>query len=96
MAKAKKSPATKRHIIQAHKRAKALGRPKRVEPASRRADGSPQLGPGQVYATKTGQVFHPSWCDVVGAKWDQDPKGLLVVAESSVGERRSCKTCAVL
>lgn len=43
---------------------------------------------------RTGTVFHPAWCAVVAAKWDDDPDGLLLIAEETVGGRRECKACA--
>jgi hypothetical protein len=70
-----------------------LGALKPVEPASRRSDGSPKVGPGQVYAVSSGKVYHPAWCNSVGNVWDESPKRLLVVEEAGVGERKACKAC---
>ena len=42
-----------------------------VEPAGWRADGAPELGPGQVFVTKYGRLFHRGWCTTVGHYWDQ-------------------------
>ena len=64
-----------------------------VEPASRRSDGSPRVGPGQVYAVSSGKVYHPAWCNSVGNVWDENPKRLLVVEETGVGGRKACKAC---
>ena len=72
---------------------KALGVIEPVEPARRRVDGSPQAGPGQVYATPSGMVFHPGWCRIIGAKWDTDPDGVLVIAADGAGQRSECKSC---
>lgn len=67
-----------------------------VKPSQVRADGSPILQEGQVYVIRTGAVYHPYWCEVLGAKWDSSPKGLLVTALADVGSRLACKTCAVV
>lgn len=71
----------------------ALGRLTPVEPASRRSDGSPKVGPGQVYAVSSGKVYHPAWCISVANTWDDHPKRLLVVDENAVGDRKACKAC---
>jgi hypothetical protein len=71
----------------------ALGQLTPVEPASRRSDGSPKAGPGQVYAVSSGKVYHPAWCNSVGNVWDENPKRLLVVEETAVGDRKACKAC---
>lgn len=71
----------------------ALGALKPVEAASRRSDGSPKVGPGQVYAVSSGKVYHPAWCNSVGNVWDENPKRLLVVEEAAVGDRKACKAC---
>jgi len=91
-----KRPArkTRRFVAQAYEDAKRLGPLRPVEAAARRSDGSPQAVPGQVYATWTGQVYHPVWCKIVGNLWDQTPSGLLVILESDVGLRRSWVGCA--
>lgn len=78
---------------QAKQESKALGRLTPVEPAQRRTDGSPKVGPGQVYAVSSGKAFHPAWCNSVGNVWDENPKRLLVVAEGAVGDRKACKAC---
>ena len=70
-----------------------MGRLTPVEPASRRNDGSPKVGPGQVYAVSSGKVYHPACCNSVGNVWDENPKRLLVVEESAVGDRKACKAC---
>ncbi|MFF2842417.1 hypothetical protein [Paenarthrobacter sp. NPDC057981] len=77
----------------AKQEAKDLGELRAVEPASRRSDGSPKVGRGQVYAVSTGKVYHPAWCNSVGNVWDENPKRLLVVEETSVGTRKACKAC---
>ncbi|MDO5876305.1 hypothetical protein MG599_13520 [Paenarthrobacter sp. SD-1] len=77
----------------AKQESKELGQLHPVEPASRRSDGSPKIGPGQVYVVSSGKVFHPAWCNSVGNVWDDNPKRLLVVDESGVGSRKACKAC---
>lgn len=77
----------------AKQESKALGTLMDVEPAHRRSDGSPKVGPGQVYAVRSGKVFHPAWCISVANTWDENPKRLLVVEESAVGDRKACKSC---
>jgi hypothetical protein len=72
---------------------KALGIIEPVEPASRRSDGSPKAGPGQVYATPSGMVYHPAWCRIVANQWDNQPLRLKVIRETGVGQRRVCKSC---
>lgn len=84
---------TVRNRKQAHQRAAELGALLTVEPASRRVDGSPRVGPEQVYVTRTGTVFHPAWCSAVADKWDTQPKGLLVIAADTAGKRRQCVLC---
>jgi hypothetical protein len=81
-------------VAKAYDKIKELGPLNPVEPASRHSDGSPEVGPGQVYVTRTGAVFHPAWCIAVGTVWDDKPDGLLVIEESTVGGRRECKSCA--
>jgi hypothetical protein len=70
-----------------------LGELRPVEPAARRSDGSPKVGPGQVYVVSSGKVYHPAWCNSVGNVWDENPKRLLIVEEHAVGERKACKAC---
>jgi hypothetical protein len=82
-----------RSAKQAFDAAQELGPITPVEPAGLGPDGSPRLGRGQVFVMKTGKVFHPAWCSVVGTKWDSDPKGLVVVAEDTVGSRKQCRAC---
>ncbi|MCO4253867.1 hypothetical protein [Pseudarthrobacter cellobiosi] len=77
----------------AKQESKELGELRSVEPASRRSDGSPKVGPGQVYAVSSGKVFHPAWCNSVGNVWNENPKRLLVIEETSVGTRKACKGC---
>lgn len=77
-------------------REEQLGRLKPIRPASKRSDGSPVLGDGQVYVIKTGKVYHPYWCDVVGNKWDNNPKGLLVTLLADVGARQPCHNCTIV
>lgn len=84
---------TWKSVARAYEKAKDLVNLEPVEPAFRRTDGSPQVGPGQVYATRTGEVFHPAWCIAVGTAWDNKPEALLVIAESTVGGRRLCRSC---
>lgn len=81
---------------EARERAAALGPLLPVEPGGRGPDGSPQLGTGQVFATKTGETFHRAWCETVGQVWDQRPKSLFLITEGSVGSRRPCKQCTVV
>jgi hypothetical protein len=85
---------TWKSVVKAHDRVKELGPLLPVEPAFRHGDGSPEVGPGQVYVTRTGEVFHPAWCIAVGAVWDDKPDGLLVISSNTVGGRRECKSCA--
>ncbi|TQS88577.1 hypothetical protein EU811_20710 [Arthrobacter sp. TS-15] len=75
----------------AKQESKELGELRSVEPSARRSDGSPKVGPGQVYVVSSGKVFHPAWCNSVGNVWDENPKRLLVVEENAVGERKACK-----
>jgi len=89
------SKPTKGYAREEYRKAKTLGELVPVEPMSRRSDGSPVAGPGKAYVTKAGQKYHPAWCEVVGNKWDQDPKGLFVIALDTVRGRESCKTCEV-
>lgn len=70
-----------------------LGELRAVEPASRRSDGSPKVGPGQVYAVSSGKVYHPAWCNSGGNVWDENPKRRLVIEETRVGARKACKAC---
>lgn len=84
---------TRRVIASAYEKAKNLGPLVPMEPANRRSDGSPKVGPGQVYVTETGEVFHPAWCSAVGNVWDNNSEKLLVIEESTVGTRRQCATC---
>jgi hypothetical protein len=83
-----------RHAWQAAAKAKQeskeLGKLRAVEPASRRSDGSPKVGPVQVYAISSEKVYHPAWCNSVGNVWDENPKRLLVVEETGVGARKAC------
>lgn len=44
----------------AKQEAEELGELRAVEPASRRSDGSPKVGPGQVHAVSSGKVYHPA------------------------------------
>lgn len=39
----------------------------------------------------SGKVCHPAWCNSVGNVWDENPKRLLVIKETSVGGRKACK-----
>tara|TARA_R100000935_G_C2695949_1_gene108392 strand:+ start:45 stop:275 length:231 start_codon:yes stop_codon:yes gene_type:complete len=49
---------TQRSARAAYRKAADLAPLKPVEPGGRGVDGSPRLGPDQVYATKAGMVFH--------------------------------------
>lgn len=80
---------------QAYQDAEALGQLRTVEPESVRSDGSPRAGRDQAYVTRAGKVFHPAWCQVVAEKWDNDPRGLLVILEAEAGARRRCKACDI-
>ena len=75
----------------AKQESKELGELRAVEPASRRSDGSPRVGPGQVYAVSSGKVYHPAWCNSVGNVWDENPKRLLVVEETVLAAGRPAK-----
>ena len=89
-----KKPSTRaRHARQAHKDAQDLGTIIPVHPTRLRVDQSPRLAAGQVYATHTGKLYHPAWCIVVATKWDNDPDGLVLIAESTVGRRQECTDC---
>lgn len=70
-----------------------LGRITEVEPAGRRADGAPELGPGQVFVTKYGRLFHRGWCTTVGHYWDQHGR-LQVTTDNLVGRRKPCQECS--
>lgn len=80
-------------VSRAHQTAQELGPIVTVQPSAFRSDRSPRLGYGQVYVMRTGTVFHPAWCAIVADKWDNDPKGLLVIAADTVGGRRQCRSC---
>lgn len=54
----------------------------------------PQLGPGQVYAMKSGWVFHTGPCQIVRRTWDFNPEGLLVIDAEGADGRRQCGSCA--
>jgi len=87
------SQRTRKAAARAYRDAEALGPLRPVEPHALGPDASPRTGPGQVYATRTGTVYHPRWCEIVGQKWDSDPQGLLVVMQAEVGKRRRCRQC---
>lgn len=93
---ARRPTKTKRMRRAAVERARIVGVPPEVEPASRRFDGSPVLGRGQAFVTPTGETFHRTWCETIGQLWDQHPDSLRVVAEDTVGPRRPCKNCEVV
>lgn len=79
---------------QAYRAAEELGPIIPVEPAKVHVvGGSPILGSGQVYVMRSATVFHSIWCMVVADTWDNDPPGLLVIAEETIGGRRECKSC---
>lgn len=86
---------TKKSVAQAYKRAVEMGVLVKEEPGMgyHPADNAPLIGPGQVYATRTGVMFHPAWCSQVGELWDSNPRRILVVNEASVGRRRRCGAC---
>lgn len=71
---------------------RGLGALKPVEPAARR-EGVPVLGEDQVYVMKYGSEYHTAWCQVVAAKWDHAPRGLLVTLLVDVGTRTRCQEC---
>ena len=85
--------ATANGVDRAYKAAAELGPIVPVSPTLVRSDGSPRLDSGQVYVMRTGTVFHPAWCAIVGANWDDDPEGLLLIAADTIGGRRECKSC---
>ncbi|MEV4988442.1 hypothetical protein [Pseudarthrobacter sp. LMD1-1-1.1] len=86
---------TKKSVTLAYKRANEMGVLVQEEPGRGHhpADNAPLIGPGQVYATRTGVMFHPAWCSQVGELWDTNPRRILVVNEASVGTRRRCGAC---
>lgn len=90
--KKKKPRTTQQHVGAAYARAKKLGTLTFVT-AETRDDGSPMLDDSQVYVTRTGTVFHTEWCSIVENKWNDDPMGLLVAAETGVGARQRCQFC---
>lgn len=53
----------------------------------------PQLGPGQVFAMKSGWVFHTRACQIVRRTWEFNPSGLLVVDAEGAEGRRECGSC---
>lgn len=53
----------------------------------------PSLEPGQVYFTKTGSVFHTSWCQIVHRTWEYKGKSLLVARPEELSDRRLCASC---
>lgn len=89
-----KHPKTRAgYVRQAFEDAQDLGPIIKVNPSRLRVDRSPRLEPGLVYATYTGTLYHPAWCIVVATKWDNDPDGLVLIAESTVGRRKECAAC---
>lgn len=64
-----------------------------MEPAGRRADSAPDLGPGQVFVSPYGRLFHRGWCDTVGHYWDERGR-LQVTTDDLVGTRKPCPQCA--
>jgi hypothetical protein len=85
---------TRSFVNAAHERAAKLGQLRPVDPVARLVDGAPVLGRDQVYATRTGEVYHSRWCDSIADLWDTRPDALLVVREAEVGQRRGCRVCA--
>lgn len=49
---------------------------KLVKRGERRVNGSPVLLEAQVYVTNAGTRYHPYWCEVIEAKWDNEGKGI--------------------
>lgn len=45
------------------------------------------------YVVSFGKVYHSAWCNSVGNVRDDNPKRLLVVEETGVGDRKACKAC---
>lgn len=84
---------TAKRVSQVAAEVEALGPIVPVAAAETRPDGSPRLGPGQVYAMPFGTVYHPAWCSAVGERWDAAPGSLTVIDESTVGGRRACRLC---
>lgn len=87
---------TSQSAAPAHERAKDLGPLLPVEPGSTGPAGEPELALGQVYATRTGEAFHTTWCGTVDGVWygSKRPDRLYVIDESTVGRRRLCQTCS--
>jgi hypothetical protein len=81
-------------VYEAYVKAKALGELKPVEPLAFRADGSPLLAQGQVYVTRSGQKYHPAWCTVMAATWEEHPLNVLVSSQADIGDRQLCQPCA--
>ncbi|WP_157372511.1 hypothetical protein [Arthrobacter sp. Soil736] len=92
-APAKKPTTRVGHVRQVYKDAQDLGPIIPVHPTRLRLDRSPRLAPGQVYVTRTGTLYHSAWCTVVAHKWDNDPDGLILIAEDTVGRRKECTDC---
>lgn len=90
-------PPQARYGYQAYRHAQELGRLNRKRPAGYvGASRFPVLAEGQVYATVTGEVYHPHPCPMVLATHEREPKNLAVILAASVGGRRPCRTCQEL
>lgn len=74
-------------------KSKELGELRAFEPASRRSDGAPKVGPGPGYVVTSGNVYQPAWCNSVGNVWDENPKRVLVVEEISAGPGKVRTAC---
>jgi hypothetical protein len=72
-----------------------LGPISEEEPASRRVDGAPDLGSGQVFVTRFGRLFHQGWCQTIGDYWDKNG-WLYVTSLGLVGTRTPCPDCCVI
>lgn len=53
----------------------------------------PQLGQGEIYMTRQGQVFHDSLCQAVMRVMWQNPDSLVIRPAGDAGRRRLCTSC---
>lgn len=75
----------------AGKQSRDLGLLVPVRPKKRLEDGSPVLGDGEVYVTRTGRFYHSERCDRVLER----PRTILVTRLADVGLREHCPSCQV-
>lgn len=91
----RRSKRTRKKPREAYADADLLGPLILVKPQGTRVDGSPLLGPGEVYVTRTGRRYHPSWCQIVADRWDIN-EGIFVSRIYDVGKREECTSCVPL